>query len=252
MNSLLLLLPLLAMTMAEVTVAASPPPFSAMQPGEVAAPWEVTALKDREPASFAIVEMNGEQVLHGEADAAAAAVAYVYERPEADAVYVSWRWKISNHISGSDMTKRDGDDFPARVYLTFDRDLRELPFFTRMKIRLARALYGRDLPAAAICYVWDKNLPVGTVMPNAYTDTVMMIVAQSGGAVPSDWQRVARDFRADYFAAFAADAPPLTSIVVGVDSDDTGESASVWFGDIFIGKVPFAASFAADFTTLKR
>ena len=79
-------------------------------------------------------------------------------------------------------------------------------------------------------------------MPNAYTDTVMMIVAQSGGSEPSDWQNVARDFRADYRAAFDADAPPLTSVVAGVDTDDTGESTTVWFGDIFIGKVPFVAS----------
>jgi len=236
---------LVALLMAGSAGAGSPPPFSVMPPGAVSLPWEVTVLKDRQAATFSIVEdeveQDGKRVLQGQADAAAAGVVYVYNRPEADAVYASWRWRISNHISGSDMRRREGDDFPARIYLTFDRELRDLPFFTRMKIRLARLLYGREIPTAALCYVWDRELPVGTIMPNAYTDTVMMIVAQSGGSEPSDWQNVARDFRADYRAAFAADAPPLTSVVAGVDTDDTGESTKAWFGDIFIGKVPFVA-----------
>ena len=126
---------------------------------------------------------------------------------------------------------KQGDDFPARVYVTFDRDISELPFSTRLKIRLARTLYGTDIPTAALCYVWADNLSVDTIVPNAYSDTVMMVVVRNGPA-EQGWQTERRDVGADYAAAFGSAAPSVTSVMLAADTDDTGAFARSWFGDI--------------------
>ena len=44
-------------------------------------------------------------------------------------------------------------------------------------IRLARGEYP---PMGAITYIWESKSPVGTIVPNPYTDRVMMLVLQSG------------------------------------------------------------------------
>ena len=56
--------------------------------------------------------------------------------------------------------------FPARVYVTFARDTERTALSVpARKIRLARLLYKQDVPAAALCYVWARDLPVGTMVP---------------------------------------------------------------------------------------
>lgn len=202
--------------------------------------WQPTELRGRAPATYELVDLPVGSKLQVTADGAASALVHALEPPvqlrQDNTAQLSWSWKIRNHIAASDITSKAGDDFPARVYVTFARDPRELPVATRMKIRLARMLYGQDVPTAAICYVWARDLPVGTIVPNAYTDTVMMIVVRSGGTEPSAWHTQQRDLQRDYQAAFGAAfgaaVPPVTAVMVAVDSDDTGASARSWFGDL--------------------
>lgn len=212
--------------------AASPAPFSTQPTGEPAAGWQVTELKGRAPARFRIVTLDGRNVLEASADGAAAGLAFAAPA-EGEQRSIGFRWKVAAHMPGTDMTRKSGDDFAARVYLTFDRDPGELSFGTRMKIRLARLLYGQEVPAAAICYVWAPALPVDTSMPNAYSDTVMMLVADSGPP-DDDWRSVNRDYAADYRRLFGTEAPALTSVIVASDSDDTGGNALAWFDDIVL------------------
>ena len=207
-------------------------PFSSLPPGADTASWQSTELRGLSPATFEIVADDNGPVLQVTADGSASALVHTVAPALTASSLITWRWKISNHIEASDITTKKGDDFPARVYVTFDRDVKELSFSTRAKIRLARLLYKQDVPAAALCYVWARELPVGTIVPNAYTDTVMMVVARSGGATPSGWFTEQRDLQADYRAAFGTAAPPVTSVIVGADTDNTGESVRSWFGDI--------------------
>jgi len=206
-------------------------PFSALTPGSDTGAWKPMQLRGRRPASYEIVDGGSAPTLRVSADSAASALVHRLEPAVTAPVQLAWRWRIDSHINASDIMTKAGDDFPARVYVTFGRDVRELPFSTRAKMRLAKLLYGQDVPAAALCYVWARDVPEGTIVPNAYSDTVMMVVARSGGETPSDWQQERRNLQADYRAAFGTDAPPVTSVIVAADTDDTGESVLTWFGD---------------------
>ena len=57
------------------------------------------------------------------------------------------------------MNIKSGDDYAARVYLTFTVPPEQLGFATRTKLSLARSIYGNQVPDAAINYVWDSSWP---------------------------------------------------------------------------------------------
>jgi hypothetical protein len=84
--------------------------------------------------------------------------------------------------------------------------------------------------------VWDARLPPGTVLASPYTPRVRIIVVDSGPEQVGRWRAVERDLEADFRTAFGEGAPPLTGVAIAVDTDNTGERASAWFGDIVLKK----------------
>ena len=73
---------------------------------------------------------------------------------------------------------------------------------------------------------------IGTQVSNAFVGRVKMIVIQSGEAKANRWQSERRNLLADYRAAFNEDPPPVSGIAIMTDSDNTGGTASAWYGDI--------------------
>ena len=104
---------------------------------------------------------------------------------------------------------------------------------------MARALYDPNLPAATICYVWDGKSPAGTIVPSAYTNLMRMVVVESGASRVNQWLITERDVAADFKAAFGdhGDAvPTITAVAIATDTDNTGESAIAFYGDISFNK----------------
>jgi hypothetical protein len=102
-------------------------------------------------------------------------------------VALAWRWKVDRVVQAADMERRSGDDYAARVYVFFDVPRADLPWNTRIKIAAIELIYGKPVPTAAICYVWDNRHPVGASQWNAYTDRVRMVVLRSGAAEAGEW-----------------------------------------------------------------
>jgi hypothetical protein len=146
---------------------------------------------------------------------------------------LSWRWKVDRVLEKGRLGAREGDDFAARVYVSFDIPMDDLTFVERTKLAIARLFYG-DVPSAAICYVWDNHAPQGTVSWSPYADRVRVIVLRSGAQSAGRWEAERRDVAADFRAAFGRDTPRVTGIAAGNDTDQTGESATAWFGDFRI------------------
>lgn len=229
----------LAAGLAFLALAAAPgataiAPFSASRPGlELPAGWQRLALpRVREP-SLSLVEDEGATVLRSHAEAAAGTAAFAIAGPAPARARLAWRWKVDRVVERADLERKDGDDFAARVYVFFDVPAEAVPFASRVKIFLARAFYGREIPTAAICYVWDNRHAAGTSLWNPYTDRVRTVVLRSGAA--GAWASESRDLEADFRAAFGAQwprpMPRVTGIAAGNDTDQTGESVTAWFGD---------------------
>lgn len=212
--------------------------FSAARPGSALpdgwAPLSPESTKTR--TQYALVDDGGATVLRAESNAAASGLSRKLRVDPAEYPLLRWRWKVSNTLKGGDVYKKEGDDYPARIYVMFDYPVAKLPFGERMKLRMARALYDPDLPAATLCYVWDSKAPAGTITPSTYTNRVRMVVVESGPARVNRWVNMERDVYRDFKAAFGEAPPAISAIAVATDTDNTGESVTAWYGDISLHK----------------
>lgn len=229
---------LVALTLAAPFAVASDSPsipaFSAQKPREgLPAPWRELVPPRADPARFALVDDAGTTVLRVRSEDAAGAAVYALHADPAARPVLAWRWKVDRVVEGADLAAKSGDDFAARVYVFFDVPASELPLGARVRLALARLLYGATLPSAAICYVWDNRHPVGTTAWSAYTDRVRMVVLENDGARVGQWAEERRDLVADYRAAFGEGArlADVSGIAAGNDTDQTRESSTAWFGD---------------------
>ena len=220
--------PLAIAASASIAAFSSMPPGSALPPG-----WDLVTLPGIAPPAIALVEDSGAAVLRVRSVGAAGSVAHRLEADATRTPILAWRWKVDRVLDNADLARKEGDDFAARVYVSFDVPQQALPLALRARMKLAKLLYGADLPAAVLCYVWDNTHPPGTTAWNPFSDRVRMIVLRSGGAQAGRWMAESRDLAADYRAAFGTSAPvpPISGVAASADTDQTGEAVTAWFGD---------------------
>lgn len=145
---------------------------------------------------------------------------------------VEWQWKVGNVLKKGDVAKKEGDDYPARIYITFEYDSSKVSFFKKAQYEAVRLLYGRYPPLGAINYIWESKAPIGTVAPNTYTDQVVMFVLESGQDRLNTWITEKRNVYEDYKKAFGQEPPMISGVAIMTDTDNTGESATAYYGDI--------------------
>lgn len=202
------------------------PAGNALPPG-----WQrYTMSRHKPPAAVTVETQDGRSVVHIDANRGAGAIVDRF-RAEPSAT-LSWHWKIDHTVAKGDLTRRAGDDFAARVYVFFDVPTRQLSFGQRMTLSLARRLTGENLPAAAICYVWDNHHAPGTIAPNPFYAPVRTVVIESGNGKAGQWVGESRDLAADFRKAFGREPPPITGIAIAADTDNTHGQANAWFGDV--------------------
>ena len=152
---------------------------------------------------------------------------------------VSFRWKIQDIIRSADLTCKEGDDAPARVWITFGYDPDHVSWWEMVKFEGIKLLYNDYPPIAALVYVWASHEEQGAIIENPYADRVKIIVLQSGPEKKGQWISEKRDIRADYRAAFGAeDIPMISGVAIMTDTDDTGGQAVAWYGDIIFSNSP--------------
>jgi len=212
--------------------------FSAAQPGEqLPGGWKPLNLKNIETATrYSIVTDGGTNVLRAESKASASGIAHRQLLDPSEYAWLRWRWKASNIIESADLTRKETDDFPARLYVMFDYPMAKLSVVERSLARLARLVYGDEVPLATLCYVWDGKAAVGTFAPSAYTNRVRMIVVQSGARGVNEWSAFERNVLADFQAAFGETPARITGVAVAADTDNTGAAVTTHFGDISFNK----------------
>ena len=208
--------------------------FSLLPPGsEFPAEWTpLTFKKIERHTRYRLVADNGRTVVRAESRNAASGLIRKVSIDPRTYRYVTWRWKVDNVYARGDVSRKSGDDYPARLYITFAYDPDRVGFFEKTKYRAARLIYGETPPLGAINYIWASRAPAGTTVPNAYTDRVIMVVVQSGADKTGRWREEKRNVYEDYLNAFGREPTMISGIAVMTDSDNTGEFAGAWYGDI--------------------
>ena len=196
--------------------------------------------EDWKPLTFPKVEKHtvydlvkdGESVVvRARSEAAASGLAREIRIDPREYPVVRWRWKAENLLQKSDIRSKQGDDYPARLYITFEYEPDKIGAGRRAKYRLGRLVFG-DIPIAALNYVWDGKAPAGTLVDNAYTDFAKMIVVRSGAESVGAWVEEERNVYEDYRKAFGGEPPMINGVAIMTDTDNTGESATAYYGDI--------------------
>jgi len=212
--------------------------FSATTVGDTLPPgWKPLIFKKIEKHTiYTLVKDDNVVVVKAVAEASASGLTREIKINPKEYPVVQWRWKIMNILKKGDVHRKEGDDYPARIYITFEYDASKLSLLEKAKYEMIRLLYGEYPPLAAINYIWESKVPVGTMVPNPYTDRVMMFVVESGSAKLNQWVNEERNVYEDYKKAFGEDPPIISGVAIMTDTDNTGESATAYYGDIIFKK----------------
>ncbi len=195
-------------------VHAGPPPvlevgkFSTEVPGgTLPSGWKpLTFKKIEKHTSYTLVKEGDAVVVKADARASASGLTREIRIDSREYPIVQWRWRVENTLKKGDVHEKEGDDYPARLYIAFEYDPSLLGFFEKLKYEAARLLYGQYPPVGAINYIWESSAPVGTFVPNPYTDRVVMIVVESGEARLHQWISEERNIYEDYRKAFGKES----------------------------------------------
>lgn len=217
-------------------------PLASAQTEQAPAPWRVVGVPGGKIplTDFAMVELDGRKVLQVKTAKSYGNLVHdlLPALPPAS-LRLSWRWRLDDGLKGTDLSTRKGDDSPLKVCVLFDMPLEKLGLIERNLLRFARAASAEKLPTATLCYVWDDRLSAESLLPNAYTGRVRMIVATSGHtAALGQWVVHTRDVAEDFRRAFGTESdslPPVMAVLVGGDADNTGGHSVGYVEDLKLG-----------------
>lgn len=206
----------------------------ALAPSGVPAGWEPLGFP-KIKARTAYEWSGSSSAIHAVAEKSASGLIYRHRGPVAAAPILRWRWKIAGTLPKGDERRKDGDDYAARVYITFKYEPSRVGLAARLKYGAVKALRGEYPPHNAIAYVWANKLPAGESAPSPYTDRVRMVAVRSGNSAAGEWRAEERDVLADYRRLFGEEPPSYAGIALMTDADDTAGSAEAWYADVTLG-----------------
>jgi len=199
--------------------------------------FKTQSLGDIQPTEYKKFEQeDGSISIEARSEASASGLVVPLDLDPFEYRYIKWEWKIDKVLEEGDLTEKDGDDYAARIYITFDYDKSNLGFRDRVRYFFIRTFTSFDVPLRAINYVWANKAEKGTVAPSPFTDWVQLIAVQSGNETAGKWVIETQDIIEDYRKAFGEDPPRISGISIMTDSDNTESSSVGYYGKIMISK----------------
>ena len=133
--------------------------------------------------------------------------------------YLNWSWKIEKTLPAMDETKKQGDDYAARLYVIIEGGWA----FWNTK---------------ALNYVFSSNQTKGSHWDNAYAGEHAKMMAVNG---PTDtantWihnkRNVYQDLQNNFSDANKNALRYIDAIAIMTDTDNSHATATAWYGDIF-------------------
>jgi hypothetical protein len=208
--------------------------FSAAAPGDVLpSGWRVWQLSGfKRPTEYRLVDHQGRTVVFARARSSASGLIFPLSVDPREHPYLHWQWNVPALILRADNTRRATEDSPARIVIAFDGDKSKLPIDERIFADQFRLLTKQEFPYAILMYIWENRAPVGSVIENLHTTRIRMIVADSGDANLGMWREETRNVFEDYKRAFGEEPGRILSVAIMTDTDNTGEEAEAFYGDI--------------------
>lgn len=207
-------------------------PFAAPGSTQLAPSWHFEGFPDsyaKPETRFDIALDHGEPVLRVTTDDSYGTLAQNWQGPAPAAL--QWHWRLDRPLAQTDIATRSGDDSALKVCVMFDEPLAQIPLLDRTALRIARATFGRPLPAATLCYLWDSRYPAGSTGHNAFTSRMRYIVLRGPQAPLGRWLDEQRNVADDFQKLFGDESPRtprVIAVAVGADSDNTHGASVGW------------------------
>jgi len=128
--------------------------------------------------------------------------------------WLNWSWRVDMVLSGVDERSKTGDDYPARVYVVVS----------------GGAAFWKT---RSLVYAWSSYQRVGATWNNAFTSKARVMALRSGTKDAGRWVSEKRDIRADFRQLFGEDISAIDAVALMTDTDNSGQSATAWYGDIY-------------------
>jgi hypothetical protein len=177
--------------------------------------WREKSFKGH--TSYSLEQNNGITVLRAQATGTASGLYRTVTVNASSKPILTWSWKIQQTVTSENPFLKSGDDFVARLYVIFPG--------------------GYFWQTRALVYVWSDKLPVGTVIPNVYTEHAAIIVVESGNRYAETWRHESRNYVEDFRSYFHSAPPDPKAVAIMTDGDNTGSEAIAWYGEIIFSAV---------------
>ncbi len=181
---------------------------------------------------YRLENYQGRTVLSANSKTSASGLAVKLRPRQANNLWLQWEWKALSAIPEADNAERYHDDAPLRILVAFDGNKSKLPLKEKMNFEMANLISGQEMPYATIMYIWSGKSPVDTIITNAHTSRIKMIVVDSGWENLGSWHKHQRDLAADYKRAYGEAPGEVIGIALLTDTDNTKSEARAIYGDI--------------------
>ena len=206
--------------------------------------WQIIRLETHVPATtFRQRHWDGVNAIEASADSSMALLGRLVDVDLHETPMLCWLWRTDSVVKSANMTKRQGDDYAARVYLAFSLPRETLTLADKAALTIARGFFGSQVPDGAINYVWDNMHPVGTRMPNAYTSRAKMVVLRTGNVDSEKWVGERVNVLEELQRSFGTTGGKLKLLAIASDSDNTKEKVRAGFADIAFVRADEACPF---------
>lgn len=170
--------------------------------------------------TYTLARDNDKEVLAARSTKSASGRIYTLNLDPREYQTLKWSWKIDHTLRKGDEKSKAGDDFAARMCVFFPRG-----FFSNKR---------------AVCYVWANRLPRGEHAVSPFTPDIFNVAVDSGEELAGHWTFHQRNIHDDYRRLFGEEPPRIGAVALMTDSDNTGESAVGYYGDISLVRSPKA------------
>ena len=181
---------------------------------------------------YRLENYQGRTVLSANSKTSASGLAVKLRPRQANNLWLQWEWKALSAIPEADNAERYHDDAPLRILVAFDGNKSKLSLKEKMNFEMASLISGQEMPYATLMYIWSGKSPVDTIINNAHTSRVKMIVVDSGWDNLGAWHKHQRDLAADYKRAYGEAPGEVIGIALLTDTDNTKSETRAIYGDI--------------------
>ena len=181
---------------------------------------------------YRLENYQGRTVLAANSKTSASGLAVKLRPRSAQNLWLQWEWKAVGAMPQADNADSQRDDAPLRLLVAFDGNKSKLSLKEKLTFEMANLISGQEMPYATVMYIWSGKNSVNTVLNNAHTSRVKMIVVDSGWDNLGEWRKHERDLAADYKLAYGETPGNVIGIALLTDTDNTKSEVRALYGDI--------------------